>query len=232
MLVSFINRNGIRTNIYIPGSIAYFVPAVNFLVSTICQPLYGRFSDIFGRKAMICFCITVFIVGNIASGFSRSITELIIFRGMSFWQNMNSMLIYFQGLTGLGDGGVMSIAQIIISDLVSLRDRYFDLLIRLSFFLNTFRGKYIGYIGVFIVIGQGLGPFIGGELAERVTWRVCISFASMIPLANSQTGVIVVFLDHTTNRRSWNRSCFVPPPVEECRGWHEKVSVIANTTWQ
>lgn len=33
---------------------------------------------------MICFCITVFIVGNIASGFSRSITELIIFRGMSF----------------------------------------------------------------------------------------------------------------------------------------------------
>lgn len=48
------------------------------------------------------------------------------------------MLIYFQGLTGLGDGGVMSIAQIIISDLVSLRDRYFDLLIKVELFSEYF----------------------------------------------------------------------------------------------
>lgn len=77
----------------------------------------------------------------------------------------------------------------------------------------------MGYIGIFIAIGQGLGPFIGGELAERLTWRVCIPFHLYGSyLLNRGPGVVVVFLDHSTNRRCWNWNCFISPPAKECRG--------------
>lgn len=63
------------------GSVASFVPSAYLLTSTAFQPLYGRFSDIFGRKAALCLAMIVFIIGNFAAGFSKNIKELIVFRG-------------------------------------------------------------------------------------------------------------------------------------------------------
>ncbi|KAF8440035.1 major facilitator superfamily domain-containing protein [Boletus edulis BED1] len=123
------------------GSVASWVPSAYLLTSTTFQPLYGRFSDIFGRKVMVCFALSVFMVGSLAAGFSRNFIELIVWRG----------------ITGVGGGGTLSLAQIIISDVVSLRER----------------GKYQGIIGGVLAIGYAIGPPMGGALSEKVTWRWC-----------------------------------------------------------
>lgn len=89
------------------GAIASWVPSAFFLTSTTFQPLWGRFSDIFGRKVMLCAALSIFIVGNFASGFARTIQELIVCRGIA----------------GAGGGALVSLSQIVIADVVSLRDR-------------------------------------------------------------------------------------------------------------
>lgn len=90
------------------GSVASWVPSAYMITSTSFQPLYGRFSDIFGRKAALCVAMAVYMLGSLASGFSTSIIQLIVFRGFA----------------GAGGGALQSMAQIVVSDIVSLRDRY------------------------------------------------------------------------------------------------------------
>lgn len=146
------------------GSVSSFVPSTYLLTSTAFQPLYGRFSDIFGRKATLCLAMGVFMVGNLAAGFSNRIIEVIIFRGIA----------------GAGGGGIISIAQIIMSDIVSLRDRCVQCVCHLfcanaNFSLVLQRGKYQGIIGVFVALGNGIGPLIGGVLSEKVSWRVSLA---------------------------------------------------------
>jgi hypothetical protein len=63
------------------GSVSSWVPSATLLTSTAFQPLYGRFSDIFGRKATLCVAMGLFMIGSLAAGLSRSIIELIVFRG-------------------------------------------------------------------------------------------------------------------------------------------------------
>ncbi|KAG6823908.1 hypothetical protein H0H93_002851 [Arthromyces matolae] len=65
------------------GSVASWVPSAYLLTSTSFQPLYGRFSDIFGRKAALCLAMTVFMIGNLIAGFSKSVVQLIVFRGLA-----------------------------------------------------------------------------------------------------------------------------------------------------
>lgn len=89
------------------GAVSSWVPSAYLITSTACQPLYGRFSDIFGRKVMLCVAVAIYIVGSLAAGFSTSIVEVIAWRAVA----------------GAGGGGVQSLAQIIMSDVVSLRDR-------------------------------------------------------------------------------------------------------------
>lgn len=65
------------------GSVSSWVPSAYLLTSTCFQPLYGRFSDIFGRKSAFCIAMAVFMIGNLVAGFSRSIIQLIVFRGFA-----------------------------------------------------------------------------------------------------------------------------------------------------
>lgn len=65
------------------GSIVSWVPSAYLLTSTAFQPLYGRFSDIFGRKAAIIVAMSIFMFGNLLAGFSRTIIQLIVFRGIA-----------------------------------------------------------------------------------------------------------------------------------------------------
>ena len=64
------------------GSIVSWVPSSYLLTSTCFQPLYGRFSDIFGRKAALTVALVAFMMGNLLAGFSKTILQLIIFRGI------------------------------------------------------------------------------------------------------------------------------------------------------
>jgi MFS family permease len=65
------------------GAVISWVPAGFLLTSTSFQPLYGRFSDIFGRKSALFVTMVVFMIGNLIAGFSKSIVQLIIARGIS-----------------------------------------------------------------------------------------------------------------------------------------------------
>ncbi|KKZ64109.1 hypothetical protein EMCG_01607 [[Emmonsia] crescens] len=78
-----------------------------FLTLTSFQPLYGRLSDIFGRKACLLFAYCVFGIGCVCCGLARNIRELIAAR-------------VFQGI---GGGGMSTVVSIIMSDVVPLRDR-------------------------------------------------------------------------------------------------------------
>jgi MFS family permease len=90
------------------GAVVSWVPSAYLLTSTSFQPLYGRFSDIFGRKSAMCISMAIYMIGNLIAGFSTSIIEMIVARGIA----------------GAGGGGIVSLMQIIVSDIVSLRERY------------------------------------------------------------------------------------------------------------
>ncbi|KAJ7830340.1 MFS general substrate transporter [Mycena olivaceomarginata] len=142
------------------GAVVSWVPSAYLLTSTCFQPLYGRFSDIFGRKSALALAMGVFMLGNLLSGFSKTITQLIVFRGIA----------------GAGGGGVQSMMQIVVSDIVTLRQR----------------GKYQGIIGGVIGVGYAIGPPIGGALSQRVGWQWCVWIT--IPFSFIATCVVIFVL--------------------------------------
>jgi EmrB/QacA subfamily drug resistance transporter len=77
------------------------------LTSTAVTPLYGKLSDMYGRRAMMLLAITLFIAGSIAAALSTSML----------------MLILSRGLQGLGAGGLLPIAQTVIGDIVLPKER-------------------------------------------------------------------------------------------------------------
>ncbi|KAI1336179.1 major facilitator superfamily-domain-containing protein [Xylariaceae sp. FL0016] len=102
---------------------------------TAFQALYGRFSDIFGRKPVLLASIGFLVTGDILCGFAQNVTWLYVCRALS----------------GVGGGGISSLVQIIVSDLVSLRNR----------------GKYQGMLSGAIGLGAGTGPFIAAGMLGR-----------------------------------------------------------------
>lgn len=77
------------------------------MTQTAFQPLYGRFSDIFGRKAATLFASVVFLLGSLACGLSRTFPQLIAARAFA----------------GIGGGGLTTMSSIVTSDLIPLRKR-------------------------------------------------------------------------------------------------------------
>ncbi len=78
-----------------------------FLTLTTFQPLFGKLSDIFGRKACFLFAYAVFGTGCLWCGLARSIDELIAARAFS----------------GVGGGGMTTLVSILLSDVIPLRER-------------------------------------------------------------------------------------------------------------
>ncbi|CAE6389590.1 unnamed protein product [Rhizoctonia solani] len=112
---------------------------ISFLVATTSsQIVIARLSDIFGRKLVLISVIVLFAVGNLLSGFAQTAIWLFIARAIS----------------GIGGGGINSLCMIIMSDVVSLKER----------------GKYQGFLGAAVALGSGIGPLIGGALSTA-GWR-------------------------------------------------------------
>ncbi|KAL1629127.1 hypothetical protein SLS56_005570 [Neofusicoccum ribis] len=112
---------------------------------TAFQVLYGRLSDIFGRKPILLACVGFLVAGDALCGFARTPAWLYACRALS----------------GVGGGGISSLVQITVSDLVSLRDR----------------GKYQGLLSGAIGLGASTGPFVaagllrtGGEGWRWIFW--------------------------------------------------------------
>lgn len=77
------------------------------LTSTASTPLYGKLSDLYGRKNLYQAAIVIFLIGSVLSGLAQSMLQLIIFRAIQ----------------GLGAGGLIALAMTIIADIVSPRER-------------------------------------------------------------------------------------------------------------
>ncbi len=105
----------------------------SFLVaSTVSAPLYGRLSDLYGRKPAFTVSIGVFLIGSVLCGLARGMVELIAFRAVQ----------------GMGAGGLIVLTQTVVGDLVSPRER------------GRYQGLFAAVFTACSVAGPLLGGFI------------------------------------------------------------------------
>jgi EmrB/QacA subfamily drug resistance transporter len=105
------------------------------ITSTITTPIYGKLSDIYGRRPLFLTAITIFVLGSLACTFSDSMYQLAAFRAVQ----------------GLGAGGLMSLAFTIIADLVPPRER------------AKYQGYFLAVFGTSSVLGPVIGGFFAGQ---------------------------------------------------------------------
>lgn len=127
-----------------------WVATAALLTMTASTPVWGKLSDIWGRKLLFQIALGIFIVASLAAGFAQDINWLIAARA----------------LQGLGVGGLATLPNIILGDVVSPRER----------------GRYSGLIGMVFGVSTVLGPLVGGFLVDSpLGWRWC--FLITVPLA-------------------------------------------------
>jgi EmrB/QacA subfamily drug resistance transporter len=115
-----------------------WVVTAYLLAATVATPLFGKLSDIHGRRAVILSAIGIFIVGSLACAVAPTLWLLIVGRG----------------LQGFGGGGLIPLAQTIIADLLSPRER----------------PMAQSYTSVMFMIASILGPVLGGILTDHLHW--------------------------------------------------------------
>ncbi len=122
-----------------------WVTTAYLITSTISTPLYGKLSDIYGRKKFFLLAIALFIIGSAASSFATSMYQLAGFRA-------------FQGL---GAGGLFSLALAIIGDIVPPRER------------ARYQGYFLAVFGTSSVLGPVIGGFFAGapSILGITGWR-------------------------------------------------------------
>jgi EmrB/QacA subfamily drug resistance transporter len=115
------------------------------ITATIVTPLYGKLGDIYGRKKLFIFAISIFIVGSALSSFATSMY----------------MLAAFRAVQGLGAGGLMSLALAIIGDIVPPRER------------AKYQGYFLAVFGTSSVAGPVIGGFFAGadNILGVTGWR-------------------------------------------------------------
>ncbi|WP_213875117.1 MFS transporter [Pseudomonas sp. dw_358] len=106
---------------------------------TVATPVYGKLGDLYGRRRMILFGTSLFTLASLFCGMAQSMEQLVLARI----------------LQGIGAGGMVSVSQAIIGDIVPPRER----------------GRYQGYFSGMYALASVLGPVLGGVMTEYVSWR-------------------------------------------------------------
>ncbi|BBI35171.1 MDR family MFS transporter [Cohnella abietis] len=116
-----------------------WVAGIYMLAVTMFMPIIGKLADLYGRKRVYLSCMALFITGSIVSGLAPSMTWLLIGRGIQ----------------GIGAGGLMPLALVIIGDTYPLEQR----------------AKIQSLFGPLMILPQLLGPTVGGYLVGHVNWH-------------------------------------------------------------
>src|SRR6266702_4467160 len=121
-----------------------WVSTAYLLTSTVMVPIYGKLSDLFGRKPIFLFGVVVFLIGSALSGASQSMNELIAFRA----------------LQGIGAGALMPIAIAVVGDLFTPRER------------GKWQGVTGAVWGFSAIVGPTLGGWITENTSWRWVFYV------------------------------------------------------------
>ena len=111
--------------------------SVYMLASTTTVPIYGKLSDIYGRRPIYVTAMSIFLIGSVLCGFAQSMEQLIAFRA----------------LQGLGAGGVMPMVFIIVGDIFNFEQR------------ARMQGLFAGVWGISSIVGPLLGGFLVDQLS-------------------------------------------------------------------
>jgi EmrB/QacA subfamily drug resistance transporter len=122
-----------------------WVTTAYLITSTIATPLYGKLSDIYGRKKFFMAAITIFIIGSAMCSFAASMYQLAAFRAVQ----------------GIGAGGLFSLALAIVGDIVPPRER------------AKYQGYFLAVFGTSSVLGPIIGGFFAGadSILGITGWR-------------------------------------------------------------
>ncbi|CBT74550.1 MFS transporter [Glutamicibacter arilaitensis] len=116
-----------------------WVVTATLLATTISTPIWGKLADLGNRKLLLQIALGIFVLASAAAGFSQN----------------TSFLIAMRVIQGLAGGGVGALAQIVMADFLSPRER----------------GKYMGLFGAVMAVGTVGGPLIGGFVTDAINWR-------------------------------------------------------------
>src|SRR5262249_54363275 len=109
------------------------------LAATVMIPIYGKLSDLIGRKVIFLICLVIFLMGSALCGAAQSMDQLIAFRA----------------LQGLGAGGIMPVAMAAFADLLSPKER------------ARWQGGFMSILGISSILGPILGGWITDHASWR-----------------------------------------------------------------
>ncbi|KAJ1549595.1 hypothetical protein HK405_006698 [Cladochytrium tenue] len=149
-----------------------WVGAAYQLTSAISALVFGKISDIFGRKWSFMVVVFLFALGSAVSAAGTSMVHMIIGRAVA----------------GLGGGGVIAGVFVIMSDMVTMRDR----------------GRYQGIVGGVFSVASVVGPLVGGAFSDAGIWRWC--FYINLPIGAAVLCCVLVFLKFPhTEGSTWEK---------------------------
>ncbi|MCU1528401.1 MAG: transporter permease [Frondihabitans sp.] len=153
-----------------------WVTTAYLICSTIATPIYGKLSDLFGRRPLFIIAIVIFLVGSAAASFSTSMY----------------MLAAFRGLQGLGAGGLMALPLTIMGDILAPRQR------------AKYQGYFLAVFGISSVIGPLIGGlFAGADQILFITgWRWV--FLLNVPIGAVALVIVIAFLHIPGQKRKDN----------------------------
>jgi EmrB/QacA subfamily drug resistance transporter len=143
-----------------------WVTTAYLILSTISTPIYGKLSDIFGRRLLFIIAIVIFVIGSILATFSTSMLELAVFRAIQ----------------GLGAGGLMSMPLAIMGDILAPRER------------ARYQGYFLAVFGISSVIGPLIGGLFAGadQILGIAGWRWV--FLINVPIGIIALAIVLRFL--------------------------------------
>ncbi|QGF25147.1 DHA2 family efflux MFS transporter permease subunit [Raineyella fluvialis] len=158
-----------------------WVTTAYLITSTIATPIYGKLSDLFGRRPLYIFGLGVFILGSFLSSFSTSM----------------EMLAAFRAFQGIGAGALMSLPLAIMGDILAPRER------------AKYQGLFLAVFGVSAVVGPLIGGVFSGasQILGITGWRWV--FLVNVPIGIVALGMVIAFLhlpkfhEHTVSRIDW-----------------------------
>jgi len=153
-----------------PQDLPWIVTAY-LIAATVVTPLYGKFADVYGRRRLILIGVTVFVIGSIACALAPNMAALAGARVIQ----------------GLGGGGLISLAQTIVADLVSPRER----------------GRYQSYFAAVFITSSIAGPALGGVFAQY--WHWSLIFWINVPLGIAALLIVNTRLKRLPERRHPHR---------------------------